>query len=98
MRITIDYDPNNNNLSVLVDRGALSNGWPPSIPPPPPGGGQFAELTTWLNGVFETCMTEFKDQSVGAIRFKYEPQNKVQKKFIFNTSYEEAPAPPSFIK
>jgi len=98
MRITIDYNPDNNNFSVLVDRGTLSNGWPPGTFPPPPTAYEFVELTNWLNGAFDTCLKKFEDQKVAAVRYKYEPKNNIQKEFVFMTEESEAPEPPPFIK
>jgi|SRR4051812_2866945 hypothetical protein len=98
MRITIDYDPSNQNFSVLVDRGTLSNGWPPGTIPPPYGA-QFQELTEWLNNSFnDICVEKFKDQSVAAVRFKYDPKNNIAQEMVFTTKIETPPAPPSFIK
>jgi hypothetical protein len=97
MRITIDYNPADNALSVLVDRGTLSNGQMP-YPPPPPNNLQFQELTSWLNGVFATSMQTFQDQKIAAIRFKYDPANNLQVGYKFTTESEPVPPPPPFIK
>lgn len=96
MRITIDFDPNTKGLSVLIDRGTLSNGWPPT-PPPPPNNEEFRELTSWLNQVFETSIEKFKDQKIAAIRYKYDPSKGEDKGFYFITENEIPPAPPKFI-
>jgi hypothetical protein len=97
MRITIDYNPENNNFSVLVDRGSLSNGSNP-YPPPPPYNNEFAEMTTWLNDVFAACTEKFKDQKVAAIRYKYDPKQGVQEGFTFLTEDFTPPKPPPFIR
>ncbi|HEY5825574.1 MAG TPA: hypothetical protein VIT44_14465 [Cyclobacteriaceae bacterium] len=97
MRITIDYNPTNNDFSVLVDRGTLSNGWPP-LPPPPPSQMEFVQVTSWLNESFATCLKKFEDEKVAAVRYKYEPKNNIQKEFVFRTEESVAPEPPPFIK
>jgi len=98
MRITLDYDPNSKNLSVLVDRGALSAGDPP-WPPPPPSEDEFAEMTVWLNTVYKVCLDQFaKDQKVGAVRFKYEPSLSKQIGYKFIAEAETPPQPPSFVR
>ena len=97
MKITIDYDPKNNNFAVLVDRGALSNGnWP--WPPPPPSNEEFAEITSWLSDVYKTSLKKFEaDSMLGAVRFLYEPKAGIQGGFQFKAEKITPPNPPPFI-
>ena len=98
MRITIDYNPTNNNFSVLVDRVMLSADGPP-WPPPPPTNEQFAEMTSWLNDVYtKICMEKFKNQNVSGIEFKYEPKEGKSYGCLYIEQTDTPPEPPPFIR